>query len=219
MKTIINSAYCVSLLTSLLFGYSNATAADEITVDYKTFHSHVRKLDNEDTNALRFAFGFQNIHSGRLCEINSAHISTQKQQIPLTVSNEHRFSIPSEKALRLADAKIIIDVTEPSNHCDVSVQLETKPEFHKRYYQFEELIFIREQYEAFFNEMGGFMSFMMPSVRGLVFQFEDESYTTTMANGYSITQGTLTLDNEFFERKKPINLPIIPLRITALASK
>ncbi|WP_352109299.1 DUF2987 domain-containing protein [Glaciecola sp. XM2] len=193
--------------------------ADEIQVDYKTFYSHVRKIDNEDTAALQFAFGFIHVTTGRLCEINAARISTQKQQIPLEVSGENRFTVPSERALRMADAKIIIDVTEPSNQCDISVQLETKPEYLKRYYTFEELSFLYKQYEAFFNEMGSFMSFMMPSVSGLVVQFEDQSLTQTMANGYSITQGSLTLDEGFFEREKPLNLPVIPLRITALANK
>ncbi|MFQ3192716.1 MAG: hypothetical protein ACI936_003869, partial [Paraglaciecola sp.] len=32
--------------------------ADEVEVRYKTFYSHVKKLDNEDTQALQFAFGF-----------------------------------------------------------------------------------------------------------------------------------------------------------------
>lgn len=198
-------------------GISTATA-DEIQVAYKTFYSHVSKLNSDDTQALQFAFGFTHIKTGKLCEINSARISTDKQQIPLVVTSENRFTIPSEKALRLADALIIIDVTEPSNQCDVSVQLETKTEYNKRYYSFEELVFIREQYEAFFNEMGSFLSFMMPTVKGLVVQFEDQSYTTTMANGYTITQGSLTLDEAFFDNKKPINLPIKPLRITALAA-
>lgn len=218
-RKLITGCSCALALTTLLFGVSTPHAqADEIKVAYKTFHSHVRKLDNDDTQALRFAFGFTHIESGQLCQINAARISTQKQQIPLEVSNEYRFTIPSEKALRLADAMIIIDVTEPANQCDISVQLETKPEYNKRYYSYEELVFIREQYEAFFNEMGSFLSFMMPSVQGLVVQFEDQSYTNTMENGYSITQGTLTLDSEFFASKKPIYLPIEPLRITALAS-
>lgn len=206
------------MLCALLSGLSGVATADEIQVAYKTFHSHVRKLDNDDTKALRFAFGFTHVKSGRLCEINAARISTQKQQIPLQVSTENRFTIPSEKALRLADAMIIIDVTEPSNQCDISVQLETKPEYNKRYYSFDDLLFIRAQYEAFFNEMGSFLSFMMPTVKGLVVQFEDQSLTTSMANGYDITQGTLTLDEAFFEAKKPLNLPVEPLRITALAS-
>jgi hypothetical protein len=206
------------LLVGILIPLPKSLKAEEIEVSYKTFYSHVRKIDNEDTQALQFAFGFIHVTTGRLCQINAARISTQKQQIPLEVSTENRFTVPSERALRMADAAIIIDVEEPSNQCDVSVQLETKPEYLKRYYNFEELRFLYEQYEAFFSEMGSFMSFMMPSVNGLVIQFEDQSLTTTMANGYQITQGSLTLDQEFFERKKPLNLPEAPLRITALAT-
>jgi hypothetical protein len=205
------------IITSLII-LPKPTQAEEIQVSYKTFYSHVRKIDNEDTQALQFAFGFIHVTTGRLCKINAARISTQKQQIPLDVSAENRFTVPSERALSMADASIIIDVTEPSNQCDISVQLETKPEYLKRYYSFEDLTFIHEQYEAFFSEMGSFMSFMMPSVNGLVIQFEDQSLTTTMANGYQITQGSLTLDEAFFERKKPLNLPVVPLRITALAT-
>lgn len=205
------------LLIGILIILPKQLKAEEIEVSYKTFHSHVRKIDNEDTQALQFAFGFIHVTSGRLCQINAARISTQKQQIPLKVSKENRFTVPSERALRMADAVIIIDVEEASNQCDISVQLETKPDYLKRYYSFEELVFLYEQYEAFFSEMGSFMSFMMPSVNGLVIQFEDQSLTTTMANGYQITQGSLTLDKDFFERKKPLNLPEIPLRITALA--
>jgi hypothetical protein len=203
----------------LLLSAPLSVQADEIQVAYKTFYSHIRKLNNDDTQALQFAFGFVHVRTGNLCGINAARISTEKQQIPLIVSAENRFTMPSERALGLADAMVIIDFVEPSNQCDVSVQLETKPEYLKRYYSFEDLVFIREQYEAFFNEMGSFLSFMMPTVNGLVFQFEDESYTSTLANGYDITQGTMTLDNAFFQTEKPINLPIEPLRVTALATK
>jgi hypothetical protein len=212
-----SSSILLFVLVSILIFFPKPLKAEEIEVSYKTFYSHVRKIDNEDTQALQFAFGFVHVTTGRLCQINAARISTQKQQIPLEVSAENRFTVPSERALRMADALIIIDVEEPSNQCDISVQLETKPEYLKRYYNFDELSFLYEQYEAFFSEMGSFMSFMMPSVNGLVVQFEDQSLTTTMANGYQITQGSLTLDQDFFERKKPLNLPEVPLRITALA--
>lgn len=211
----------LSIVGAILFcvAFIFPAQADQLEVAYKTFHSHVRKLDNDDTQALQFAFGFIHVSTGKLCQITSAKISTQKQQIPLKVSTENRFTIPNEKALRMADAVIVLDLVENSNQCDISVQLETKEEYLKRYYSFEDLTFIYQQYEAFFNEMGSFMSFMMPTVEGLVIQFEDQNYSTNMANGYDIVQGTLTLDEAFFEKEKPLNLPLMPLRITALASK
>ena len=113
----------------------------------------------------------------------------------------------------------MIDFKEPSNQCDISVQLETKPEFLKAEYTFEEMQFIYEQYEAFFNEMGSFLSFMMPTVKGLMLQFSDQDLREATKTGEMVNAGTLMLDDEWFERKKGLKLQTIPLRITAMASK
>jgi hypothetical protein len=193
--------------------------ADEVEVAYKTFYSHVKKLDNEDTQALQFAFGFTYVQNGKLCHINSARISTEKKQMPLKVSKEQRFTIQSEKALNLANAKVVIDFKEPSNQCDISVQLETKPEYLKENYTFEELSFLYQQYEAFFNEMGSFLSFMMPNVSGLMFQFEDTNLSEATKTGERVSEGTLMLNDEWFENERGLRLQRKPLRITAIATK
>jgi hypothetical protein len=211
LKYVVSIALAISLAPMAL--------ADEVEVRYKTFYSHVKKLDNDDTQALQFAFGFKHIETGELCTIKNARISTQKVQIPLTVSAEQRFTIQSEKALSLANAFVVIDFEEPSNQCDISVQLETKPEYLKTDYSFEEMQFIYEQYEAFFNEMGSFLSFMMPSVKGLMFQFSDKNLNEATKTGELVKEGTLMLNDEWFERKKGIKLQSKPLRITAIASK
>jgi hypothetical protein len=207
----------VSVVLALLL--IQPAIADEVEVKYRTFYGHVSKLDNEDTQALQFAFGFKHVGSGELCTINKARISTQKVQIPLTVTPENRFTIQSEKALRLANAFVVIDFKEPSNQCDISVQLETKSEYLKTDYTFEEMQFIYQQYEAFFNEMGSFLSFMMPTVNGLMLQFSDKNLRETTKTGEIINEGTLMLNNEWFERNKGLKLQTIPLRITAIATK
>jgi hypothetical protein len=207
----------LSIVLALLL--TQPAIADEVEVKYKTFYGHVSKLDNEDTQALQFAFGFQHVGSGELCTINKARISTQKVQIPLTVTPENRFTIQSEKALSLANAFVVIDFKEPSNQCDISVQLETKSEYLKTEYTFQEMQFIYQQYEAFFNEMGSFLSFMMPTVNGLMLQFSDKSLRETTKTGEMINQGTLMLNNEWFESNKGLKLQTMPLRITAIATK
>ena len=57
---------------------STYAIADTLEVQYSSFYSHVKKLDEPDTNALRFAFGFQHIAENRLCHIIRADIVTQK---------------------------------------------------------------------------------------------------------------------------------------------
>ncbi|MDP6879273.1 MAG: DUF2987 domain-containing protein, partial [Alteromonas macleodii] len=176
--------------SSLFIGVgSYSVAAETIDVEYSRFYSHVKKLDNEDTQALQFAFGFVRVGEGRLCEVNGASIVTDKKTLPLEVSDEGRFTVPTEKALKLANALVRIDLNERANVCDMSVQLETKPEYLKQYYTKDDLTFLYGQYEAFFNEMGSFLSFMMPSVKGLMIQFDDKNLDFITPQGVQINNG------------------------------
>ena len=205
--------------SSLFIGVgSSSVAAETIDVEYSRFYSHVKKLDNEDTQALQFAFGFVRVGEGRLCEVNGASIVTDKKTMPLEVSDEGRFTVPTEKALKLANALVRIDLNERANVCDMSVQLETKPEYLKQYYTKDDLTFLYGQYEAFFNEMGSFLSFMMPSVKGLMIQFDDKNLDFITPQGVQINNGVLHLEQDRINDAKGLTLPHAPLRVTAMAS-
>ncbi|XLP05475.1 DUF2987 domain-containing protein [Alteromonas marina] len=207
------------LASSFVIGFSSTqVVAETIDVEYSRFYSHVKKLDNEDTQALQFAFGFVRVGEGRLCGVNAASIVTDKKTMELEVSDEGRFTVPTERALKLANALVRIDLVERANVCDMSVQLETKPEYLKQYYKKEELTFLYEQYEAFFNEMGSFLSFMMPSVKGLMIQFDDKNLDFVTPQGVQINNGVLQIEQDWIEDAKGLTLPHAPLRITAMAS-
>ena len=207
------------LASSFVIGFSSTqVVAETIDVEYSRFYSHVKKLDNEDTQALQFAFGFVRVGEGRLCGVNAASIVTDKKTMELEVSDEGRFTVPTERALKLANALVRIDLVERANVCDMSVQLETKPEYLKPYYKKEELTFLYEQYEAFFNEMGSFLSFMMPSVKGLMIQFDDKNLDFITPQGVQINNGVLQIEQDWIDDAKGLTLPHAPLRITAMAS-
>ena len=74
------------------------------------------------------------------------------------------------------------------------------------------------QYEAFFNEMGSFLSFLMPTVKGLMIHFEDRDLDYTTPEGVTITNGVLHIEQEWISEAKGLSLPQAPLRITAMAS-
>lgn len=203
----------------LILGLSNTVNADTLSVEYKTFYSHLNKLSSDDTNALQFAFGFINIHTKKLCKINSAKISTEKQEIVVEVTPEQRFTLPTDKILRLAKALVILELEEASNICDISVQLETKPEYLKTNYTKQDLAFIYQQYVTFFDDIGSFMSFMMPEVDGIVIQFTEKTLNRTLPNGINIIDGILTIQENKLATLNEVLLPQEPLRITAKTSK
>ncbi|QHJ10294.1 hypothetical protein FX988_00506 [Paraglaciecola mesophila] len=194
-------------------------STDTLNVEYSSFYSHVRKLDNEETSALQFAFGFKRVQSDVLCTITKAYIHTQKLDIPLKVSQEQRFTVPSEKALKMAKAEVVLAFVEPKNQCDMSVQLETKPKWLKTQYSANELTTLFTQYQTFFDDMGSFLSFLMPSVDGLVVHFTDARLNEKLANGLVIEAGTLHITKEWINRGHSLTLPDMPLRITASTTK
>lgn len=207
----------VTLLLTLVLCWP--VSAEVVEVEYKRFYSHVRKLNSEDITGLQFAFGFTHVQSKQLCVINAASIVTPKKTIALDVTPENRFTVPTERVLKLADAKVVIDLVERANLCDLSVQLETKPAYLKDNYTKAELAEIYDQYSAFFNEMGSFLSFMMPSVKGLMVHFPEQTGSQVLASGHKIQQGMLILDDDDLAKLTELALPQKPLRITALAKR
>ncbi|MGS2720094.1 DUF2987 domain-containing protein [Paraglaciecola aestuariivivens] len=198
---------------------SRTAAAEILEVEYATFYSHVKKLDSEETNALRFAFGFKHVNQGRLCNINSVQIVTQKQTLPIELEASQRFTVPVDKILKMAKAHVRIDFADKANQCDMSVQLETLPQYLTRQYTQTQLQFLLAQYQAFFNQMGGFLSFMMPSVEGLVVHMSDSKGLAQSLQLHLDQQGGLQLDKAWIDNNNSLSLPHKPLRITALINK
>ncbi|MDF2179859.1 DUF2987 domain-containing protein [Aliiglaciecola sp. CAU 1673] len=205
----------LALLTSLPF----ATLAEPLEIEYSALYSHVKKLDEESMPSLQFAFGFVHVGTRQLCDITSAYIHTQKQDMPLVVSKEQRFTVPNERALKLANATVRLELGQAANQCDMSVQLETKPEVLKSQYNIEELRGLFAEYDAFFDEMGGFLSFMMPDVKGLMLQMPEGSGAASLNDqpvALPVQNGRWVLDKAFLEGQGQLTLPVSPLRITAL---
>jgi hypothetical protein len=198
---------------------STYAAAETLEVEYSSFYSHVKKLDEPETNALRFAFGFQHITEKRLCHISSAKIVTQKQTLELTVEDNERFTVPTDKILKMAKAQVVIELDDQANRCDMSVQLETLPSYLKTQYSHDELFMLFEQYQAFFDEMGGFLSFMMPSAEGLLFHFDEGTTLPEILQPLINKEGTIALSKIWLVNSKGLELPQKPLRITSIVEK
>lgn len=172
----VAGAFFLALNSTLLM-------AGTLQLEYKSFYSHLKKLNDEELGLLQFAFGFQHVTQKKLCEVKSVLITTDKKDIPVEVRSEGRFVLPSEKALKLADAKVIVVLTEQNNQCDLSVKLQITPEDFTNGVNGQRLTVYYQAFEAFFEEMGGMLSFMMPSPEGLLISLENQN----MENAYSET--------------------------------
>ncbi len=192
------------LLATVLFAIPFCAAT--VTLEYKTFYSHLRQLDKPELDQLQFAFGFKHISEGRLCKLSKVRLLTQKQQVNIAVSPQGRFTLPTEKALKLANAMVEVSMSEPENRCDMSVQLETRPELLANPMPAQDLRLILQQYQYFFDKMGSFLAFLFPAVEGLVIQPQ---------------QGApIELKSQWIEANQaPLKLTEPPRRITPLIKR
>lgn len=194
--------------------------ANNLDMEYASFYSHLRKIDNADMAALQFSFGFKKVAENRLCRITDGKLVTQKVTMPIIISDEQRFTLPTEKALKLANAVVSLALQDAPNQCDLSVQLETKPSFLRTQYSAMELKNLAEQYAEFFDSMGGFLDFLMPSSQGLVLHFAQAPQLETQVTGLTVKGNELIVSEDWIAaNKKPLSLMVEPLRITALVVK
>ena len=206
----------VFLVLSLFPFLSNS---ETLVLEYASFYSHVKKIDKEDTSALQFAFGFLNIRNKSLCNIKNAFINTQKKDIPLDVSEENRFTVPNEKALKMAKANVIVELEQPANICDMSVQLETKPEYLEKQYTQAQLVLLHNQYQEFFDNMGGFMSFLMPGTQGLVFHFDQAQSAQDLPVDVQVIDNKIQVSETVIDNTETLTFNTAPMRITAWMDK
>ncbi|MDN4501465.1 DUF2987 domain-containing protein [Alteromonadaceae bacterium BrNp21-10] len=193
---------------------------DELRVDYTAFYNHLKKIDREDTNNLEFGFGFIHVTTKNLCQINSGFIHTQKIDLPITIASDNRFSLPSEKALKLARAEVVLMLEQAVNQCDMSVQIHTNQSSLKTDYTPKELQDLNQQFEAFFDSMGSFLSFMMPSAKGLVLHMPK---VTSQLQAFANDNASVELNDRLLsipakwlqERSTVITLGQAPEKITA----
>lgn len=199
----------------LLFVVSSQLFAETLSVEYASFYSHLNKIDTQETPALQFAFGFKNIDTKSLCTIKRVNVVTQKVTLDIDITNENRFLLPTEKALKQARAKVEIELLENANKCDMSVQLETKSNWLKTAYNKQELRDLLSQYEVFFEDMGGFLSFLMPGVTGLHFHFPDTNSSASSSDQVEQTNHVM-VNKESIEKGENLSFTIPPYRITAV---
>jgi len=194
--------------------------AGQLELEYSSFYGHLKKIDKEELNALQFSFGFKKAGESVLCHINSANIITQKVTLPVEINEFERFTLPTEKALNMAKGMVSLDITEPNNQCDMSVQLETKAEYLKTTYTVTELRMLAAQYTEFFDDMGGFLSFMMPSSKGIKMLFSEPLDGVAISTGLVIMGNELLLSDAWLAaQSSDISLSQKPLRITAMIEK
>lgn len=209
---------CTVFFAAVLLGHSSGAHSTDnkhyfLKVEYKNFYTHLRKLDPQHLPHLHFAFGFILPKSKSTCAIDDVLIHTPKKDIPIAISSANRFSLPRERALKLADAEVHIqfqsqffdDYGVTAEACDLSVRLEANLR-QQATLSAKELQALNADFKSFFENMGiGLFSFMMPEPQGIKIHLQghyvnDRSHG--LFHGMAISNGTVLLADNWISRNQ-----------------
>lgn len=162
----------ILLVSTLSFAEPNTP----VEIEYKVFYSHLRKLDPEKFEALQFAFGFIKHNASAMCPLSKVTIHTPKKDIEVEIATSNRFTLPKERALKLADATVLLNFdTDDAADCDMSVLLQANPEWINSELNAEQIRYLNSQFKTFFESMGASLfSFLMPETKGLKLHLKPE---------------------------------------------
>lgn len=179
-----------------------------LNVEYKNFYTHLRRLDPEDLPHLHFAFGFILPKSKATCVIDNVYIHTPKKDIPVAITSASRFSLPKERALKLADAEVHIrfqpqflqEYSVTADACNLSVRLEANLP-RQSALPASELQTLNAEFKTFFENMGaGLFSFMMPEPHGIKLHLKSD-YASDRSHGLfqgmNISNGMVFLEDSW----------------------
>lgn len=185
----------IILILSIVFTLP-AIAQHSLKLQYSSFYSHLKKLEKDELNSLEFAFGFANVHTSALCDIHNAVIVTDKMNIEVPVDAENRFTLPKEKALKLAHAQVHLELEQAPNQCDLSVLLQVKPDLFASGVDLEKLHSYDQSFIAFFDNMGGLFSFMMPKPKGIRLVVEPATEIPKLMQQYAASDTEILLEHD-----------------------
>lgn len=188
------------ILIISVFIIHGANAEHSLKLEYSSFYSHLKKLDKEELSNLEFAFGFANVHTKLLCDIHKATIVTDKKNIDVSVDAENRFTLPTEKALKLAHAQVHLELEQAPNQCDLSVLLQVKPALFESGVNLEKLKSYDESFIAFFDKMGGLFSFMMPKPKGIRLVTDEIADVPESMRQYLTSEREMLLEHDVIGR-------------------
>ncbi len=175
-------------------------AANVLKLEYKSFYSHLRQLNDEQLQTLEFAFGFAHVDSSELCRIDSGEIVTDKKTLPVTIGDDNRFTLPTERALKLANAQLHLQIQQRPNQCDLSVLVRVKPVLLEQGLKAADLPVYAQAFDAFFEEMGGLFSFLMPKPKGVQVFVRDSETLPASLQSYYQNNGSLVLPKDSFAK-------------------
>lgn len=111
------------LLLPILALAQSSLASQQLELQYATFYSQMKTAAKGDFGQARLGFYLTDPQNGQSCSLLSARVSTPERVVPAEVTMDSELRLPYDDDLNLDKASVWVELGEPHERCDLSVQV------------------------------------------------------------------------------------------------
>lgn len=148
----------------------SALAQNKLELNYDGFFDRMKDLEEPEYQGVKLAFYLMD-REGSPCPISNAKLSTKVKEQDVYVLENGELLLPYEPLLDQDKALLIIDKKD-DRECGLNMRLESSILFNDKVSK-QQALDLTNKFAAAFDDLGGMMSFMLPKVEGITFQFDE----------------------------------------------
>ena len=159
-----------------------ALASQALELQYATFYSQMKTAAKGDFGDARLGFYLTDPQNGRRCTLSSARVSTPEREVPAEVTVDGELRLPYDDDLNLDKASVWVELGEPHERCDLSVQV--MADVPQRELRVSELQARQLQMQALLDKLAGMIGkHFLPKMEGVRISMVSPSGTAYLIDG------------------------------------
>ena len=108
---------------SLLMLPTMVLAQPSLELQYGTFYSQMKTFAKGEFGQARLGFYLTDPQNGQRCTLTSARVTTADREVAAEVTPDSELRLPYDDDLNLDKASVLVELGEPHERCDLSVQV------------------------------------------------------------------------------------------------
>ncbi|CCQ12140.1 hypothetical protein PALB_30410 [Pseudoalteromonas luteoviolacea B = ATCC 29581] len=168
----------ITLFTICFLALStSAVYAKEFVVSYDGFYDRLKVVDKGQYQFARVNFYLSDIATKEPCRIKTGKIITEKNNLPLSFTDNAQLLLPLDKQLDSDKAVIVVQPENQAHDCQLKMQIEAEHVQNSNLTQ-DVLLKVHNEFDDLLTSLSGFfvgklMAFLLPSQQGIQIEFTE----------------------------------------------
>lgn len=156
-----------------------SASGTKVELNYDGFFDRMDDLADAEYQGIKLAFYYKD-RANKPCPVASAKLATKLKSQDVYILDSGEILLPYEPLLDQDKAILVIE-QQDQRECGLNMRLESNQLFDRKV-KVDAAKALTQTFATAFDDLGGMMSFMLPKVQGVTFQFEQDVNATLTAD-------------------------------------